>query len=245
MAVLEGHAQRIPGDPARTRLDEAQDAVHLGLAPRLRDTHGLAEGGGWPATRQPRDGREPQRRGEIRLVDSAGRDGHRLPRSLVLVTRASCRIALSRSRRGYPPAGGTRSACTVSKVPSCSWCGSWRAWAIQPRKLSMPSSRATWLTGTLRDRVTKTTWWRTSAEYGATDGRLIGMGRSTTATAARPGRSVADVLGPRAGTGTGTMRNRAMRSPRPSGVAGALATVHSLGASCQHKNGWHIPRGAH
>ena len=114
MAVLEGHAQRIPGDPARIRLDEAQDAVHLGLAPRLRDTHGLAEGGDWPATRQPRDGREPQRRGEIRLVDSAGRDGHRLPRSLVLATRASCRIALSRSRRGYPPAGGTRSACTVS-----------------------------------------------------------------------------------------------------------------------------------
>ena len=47
------------------------------------------------------------------------------------------------------------------------------------------------------------------------------------------GWSVAGVPGPRAGTGTGTMRRRAMRSPCPASVAGALATVHSLGASPQ------------
>ena len=61
------------------------------------------------------------------------------------------------------------------------------------------------------------------------------MGRSTKVAVAGPGWSVADVpgprSGPRSGTGTGTMGRRAMVSPCPASVAGALATVHSLGAS--------------
>ena len=79
----------------------------------------------------------------------------------------------------------------VAEVPSCSWRRSWRAWAIQSRQLSMlmPSSRATWLTGTLRDRVSRTAWWRNPGEYGATYGRMIGMGRSTTVAVAGPGWS--------------------------------------------------------
>ena len=57
------------------------------------------------------------------------------------------------------------------------------------------------------------------------------MGRSAKVAVAGPGWSVADVPGPRAGTGTGTMRRRAVMSPCPASVAGALVTVHYLGAS--------------
>ena len=57
------------------------------------------------------------------------------------------------------------------------------------------------------------------------------MGRSAKVAVAGPGWSVADVPGPRAGTGTGTMRRRAMMSRCPASVAGALATVHYLGPS--------------
>jgi hypothetical protein len=45
---------------------------------------------------------------------------------------------------------------------------------------------------------------------------------------------------------TGTMRRRAVRSSRPAGVAGALATVHSLGASSAVNKKWlHIPLGVY
>ena len=49
MAVLDGHAQRIRGHPARVGVCEAPEAVLPCVVPRPRDTHGLAEGGDWPA----------------------------------------------------------------------------------------------------------------------------------------------------------------------------------------------------
>jgi len=126
------------------------------------------------------------------------------------------------------PQAETGSACRVSEIPSCSWRGSWRAWAIQSRKLSIliPSCRATWLTGTLRDHVSRTARWRNSSEYGATYGRMIVMGRSAKVAVAGSGWSVADVPGIRVRTGTGTMRRLAMMSPCPASAAGAFATVH-------------------
>ena len=116
--------------------------------------------------------------------------------SLATMARASRRIAISRRRRCLSARRRTSSACPVSqRVPSCSWRGSRRAWAIQSRKLSMlmPSSRATWLTGTVRDRVSRTAWWQNSGEYGATYGRMIGTGRSSKVAVTGPGWSVEDV----------------------------------------------------
>ena len=49
MAVLDGHAQRIRGHPARVGVCEAPEAVLPCVVPRPRDPHGLAEGGDWPA----------------------------------------------------------------------------------------------------------------------------------------------------------------------------------------------------
>ncbi|MBU6151676.1 MAG: hypothetical protein KGR25_09520 [Chloroflexi bacterium] len=49
MAVLDGHAQRVQGQPARVFGREAPEAVLPCVVPRPGDTHGLAEGGNRPA----------------------------------------------------------------------------------------------------------------------------------------------------------------------------------------------------
>jgi len=46
---MVGHAQRIRGHPARVAGCEAPEAVLTCVVPRAGDTHGLAEGGDWPA----------------------------------------------------------------------------------------------------------------------------------------------------------------------------------------------------
>ena len=55
MAVLDGHAQRIRGHPARVGGCEAPQAVLPCVVPRARDAHGQAEGGDRPACGQPGD----------------------------------------------------------------------------------------------------------------------------------------------------------------------------------------------
>ena len=49
MAVLDGHAQRIRGHPARVGGCEAPEAVLPCVIPRAGDPHGLAESDDWPA----------------------------------------------------------------------------------------------------------------------------------------------------------------------------------------------------
>ena len=95
---------------------------------------------------------------------------------------------------GVPAVTGIRGIRVLHDASTPSqprWRGSWRAWTIQSRKLSMltPSSLATWVTGTVWDRVSRTAWWRNSGEYGATHGRWIGMGRSAKVAVAGRGRS--------------------------------------------------------
>ena len=129
----------------------------------------------------------------------------------------------------------TRSACTVSEVPSCSWC-SWRG----SRRVGDPAAQAVDADAQFPGNMAHGNIAgpgqqdRLMAELRGIRGNvrpMIGMGRSAKVAVAGPGWSVADVPGPRAGTGTGTMRRRAMMSPCQASMAGALATVHFLGAS--------------